>query len=39
VLLLFRPRAAFVAIAVAIVLLYRDRSSAARRKRPVSGDI
>ena len=32
VLLMYRPRAAFVAIALAIVLLYRQRTSAARRK-------
>jgi hypothetical protein len=32
VLLLYRPRYAFVAIALAIVLLYRQRVSTAQRR-------
>ena len=41
VLLMYRPRAAFVAIALAIVLLYRQRTSAARRKarRRIDDDV
>jgi hypothetical protein len=40
-LLLYRPRAAFVAIGLAVVLLYRKRASGARRiaRRHVSDEL
>ena len=34
VLLLFRPRLAFIALAIAIVMLYRGRTSGATRTGP-----
>ena len=34
VLLLFRPRLAFVALAIAIVMLYRGRTNGATRTGP-----